>query len=131
MRVHKKKPDFRIRRGAAAELEASKDLLDLGFDVYRSVSPAAPFDLAVHYEGKVLRVEVKMKTQKGVHFPPQLDTSKFDLLAVVDSETYQVGYVINDKLPDHEWLKEVLKGKVSPNNPYDLYYVWSKDEVHL
>lgn len=72
-------------RGAASELRACAHLLAQGWDVYRSESPAAPFDLVAHRAGVMLRIEVKSTTwtRGSVTFcwPKNED---WDLLIVVD-----------------------------------------------
>ena len=50
--------------GAISELAVCSDLLSKGYDVFRSVSPAAPCDLIAHKEGKLIRVEVKTNARK-------------------------------------------------------------------
>jgi hypothetical protein len=50
--------------GAISELAVCADLLSKGYDVFRSVSPAAPCDLIAQKEGKLIRVEVKTNASK-------------------------------------------------------------------
>lgn len=71
--------------GAAHEMLVCVDLLRKGYQVYRSVSPSASFDLAVFRQGELTAVEVTTglySPQGGIVHPPK-DTSRFDVLAVV------------------------------------------------
>lgn len=51
--------------GAICELQVCADMLRLGFDVFRSVSPHAKCDLIAMREGKFFRVEVRA-AKKGI-----------------------------------------------------------------
>lgn len=46
-------------RGAIGELIVCADLLNKGYEVFRSVSPSCSCDLAVLKDGKLLRIEVR------------------------------------------------------------------------
>lgn len=82
--------------GAASELIVATDLLRLGFEVYRSVSPQAGCDLLVvkpdakkgSVYGKTFRVEVKTGHRSGLNndrlnISGKPDKAKYDVLAVV------------------------------------------------
>ena len=45
--------------GAISELVVAADLLTMGYEVFRSLSPACSWDLAVLKDGKLLRIEVR------------------------------------------------------------------------
>lgn len=45
--------------GAIGELQVAVDLLRLGYQVFRAMSPSCPCDLVVMKNGKAVRVEVK------------------------------------------------------------------------
>lgn len=73
----------RSHLGAAAELAVAAELLRDGFDVFRSVSPAAVCDLLVLRDGKLWRVEVTSgnRNPSGALTHPT-KTDGFDALAV-------------------------------------------------
>jgi len=73
-------------RGAISELRVAADLLERGFEVFRSVSPSSPCDFAIFRDGELLRLEVRTghydrsgKPYKYSYF----DRSKADVLAMV------------------------------------------------
>lgn len=74
-------------RGAMSELLVCADLMGLGYEVFRNVSPHASCDLAILRDGKLMRVEVTtgVYTASGKRFFPSKGQPgvKFDLLAVV------------------------------------------------
>jgi len=72
-------------QGALSEFRAANELLARGAHVYRSISPSAPFDLVIYYEGELYRVEVTTGhySAAGTLFHPPKDSSKYDILAVV------------------------------------------------
>ena len=51
--------------GAIQELRVCIDLMAKGYDVYRAISPSAPFDLAIWRHGKLITVEVKSGYDRG------------------------------------------------------------------
>ncbi len=72
--------------GAIGELKVCIDLLVKGYNVYRSVSPACPCDLAITHKEKFIRVEVTTghKSAQGKIFHnKKMDKNKFDVLAIV------------------------------------------------
>lgn len=72
--------------GAASELRACAELMQLGYHVYRCESPNAPFDLAAYKDGKCVRVEVKTMTEPAGTYAPSFSYPKndeWDLLMVV------------------------------------------------
>ena len=76
---------FTGTQGAVGELVAASNLLERGFEVYRSMSPFSSCDLIAMKNGKLIRVEVKYRTSPiaagydvGRH-----QRSKFDLLVVI------------------------------------------------
>lgn len=86
----------RLRTGAAnigamGELIVAADLLKLGFEVFRSVSPTTSCDLLVMRENKMYRVEVTVghRHGDGIRYDPH-DKKNFDIIAVV----FQDGDVI-------------------------------------
>lgn len=92
--------------GTIAELAVSVDLLRKGFSVFRALSPSCNCDLAVLFDRKLCRVEVKTAhlSAKGDLYWPSCDGSKYDVLALVCHE--QVTYK-----PDiSEWFQQ------TPNN---------------
>ena len=73
--------------GAFSEMIVSADLISLGWQVYRAVSPASRFDMvAARPDGSaILRVEVttgNVSSSGNIH-RPQKDNERFDVLAVV------------------------------------------------
>lgn len=77
--------------GAIGELVACAHLMQLGYHVYRSESPAAPFDLVAYRDGVCHRVEVKCVT--STRNSPQFSYPKndqWDMLAVVITEDSHV-----------------------------------------
>lgn len=69
--------------GAASELLVCADLLRLGWNVFRSVSPVSPFDLIIVRDTSLLlRVEVRTAfNHKGKIACPKHGT--YDVLAIV------------------------------------------------
>jgi hypothetical protein len=69
--------------GAIGELRVSTDLLEKGFDVFRSLSPSASCDLAIIKDGAFKRVEVRtsyFSRDGSIHCDR---TGNYDLLAMV------------------------------------------------
>lgn len=76
--------------GTIGELRVACDLLERGFEVFRSVSASASCDLAVLWKGKLLRIEVKtqslyMRTDgtTGTFRLRRGDASKYDIWAAI------------------------------------------------
>ena len=72
--------------GAIGEMLVSADLLGRGYQVYRALSGAAPVDLAILHEGRLVRVEVTtgyLTAGGKVSCPKPLVSGKYDHLAVV------------------------------------------------
>jgi Holliday junction resolvase-like predicted endonuclease len=72
--------------GAVAELKATIYLMELGYQVFRAISPNCPCDLiALDPSGKCFRVEVKTrnKTANDDWGTLSYDTEKFDILILV------------------------------------------------
>lgn len=98
-------------RGAISELKVCCDLLEKGFEVFRSVSPHCSCDLAILKDGKLVRVEVRSNTysaQKEPYNIKKLKKIKADVLAMVmpDKIIYEPDIQIqNDKRDDHPKIK--------------------------
>ena len=76
--------------GAASELRACAELMRLGFHVFRSESPHAPFDLVAYRDGEIMRVEVKTLRQQGT-FAPSFTfprNNEYDVLCLVAPERF-------------------------------------------
>ena len=76
------------RVGAAGELSVAVDLMARGWDVFRSLAPDAPFDLAAWDGARFLRLEVKASTSQ----PSRSRSPRYDVLAWVQASgavTYQ------------------------------------------
>ena len=79
--------DFASRssHGAASELIACAALMEAGYDVFRAQAAHCPFDLVIHRDGQLLRVEVKSLSARADYAPcftwPR--TTAWDLLVVV------------------------------------------------
>lgn len=73
--------------GAVKELLVSVDLLSKGFSVFRSVSPASPFDLVAILKDKILKVEVTsgtISTRGRLSYPKhEKNREHFNQLAIV------------------------------------------------
>lgn len=90
--------------GALAEMAVAVDLLERGYEVFRSVSPAATCDLVVLLGTRSLRVEVRTAYLRGetdLHINiPQKDAGRQDLYGfVVHTSPRQISYVWPDKTP--------------------------------
>ena len=75
--------------GAVSELRVCVDLASRGCEVYRALSPAAPCDLVVLSNGKLLRVEVKTGNRMAsgkISWPIPKPGQIFEVLAVVTSD---------------------------------------------
>ena len=90
--------------GAMSELIAAADLMRKGYDVFRSLSPACPCDLAILINDKLLRIEVKtgyrIKSGKLLYAKPL--TNRYDIIAVVVGATeviYTPALPPSSKLP--------------------------------
>jgi PD-(D/E)XK endonuclease len=76
------------KTGAIGELKVSCDLLDRGYEVFRSVSPDGSCDLVALKGDKMFRIEVKtgqVYATTGTRTYPKpkpKDANKFDILAV-------------------------------------------------
>jgi PD-(D/E)XK endonuclease len=104
-------------RGAASELRACASLLEAGYHVFRSLSPACPFDLVAQKDGKFLRVEVKSLgfNPHGFATFAAPRNREWDLLMVVgEAEIFQFtpAYAYQDCLAH---IREKLSG-VAPGN---------------
>lgn len=79
------KIDERGKIGAMSELLVCADLLNSGFEVFRSVSQSCSCDLICMNDDEIYRVEVKTSriTGSGNLQHSQTDESKFNLLALV------------------------------------------------
>uniref|UniRef100_A0A6M3IQ58 Uncharacterized protein n=1 Tax=viral metagenome TaxID=1070528 RepID=A0A6M3IQ58_9ZZZZ len=69
--------------GAISELRVAVDLLSKGFNVFRSLSPNSPCDLAVLKNGRLRRIEVRT-TFLGTSGKPNSAVNKKDDLSNID-----------------------------------------------
>ena len=92
-------------KGAAGELVVAADLMAMGWDVYRALSPAAPCDLVILRKGRVLRIEVRTGYRvadgsvRAVEQPQ--DAGRYDVKAIiVDGDISYVGPGLGTRLTD-------------------------------
>lgn len=81
--------------GALSELKVATDLLEKGYEVFRSLSPACSCDLAVLKDGKLLRVEVTTGNLVGGKlYSPKTKGQEayFDILAIVNGFNNEITY---------------------------------------
>ena len=89
IRYHEANPKTNLTApnvGAISEFRVVTELLLKGYDVFRAVSPASPFDLVAFKDGHIYRVEVTTGHYKGTEGRftySQHDPNKFDIMAVV------------------------------------------------
>jgi hypothetical protein len=78
--------------GARSELIICADLIRLGYEVFRAVSPQCSCDLMILRKGIAERVEVRTgrRTRAGVAYPPR---SRADIMAVVAREDDSIWYI--------------------------------------
>jgi hypothetical protein len=72
--------------GAMHEMIVCVDLLKKGYNVFRSISPAASCDILILKDKHMLRIEVttgNILSLTGKIYHPKKDESKFDVLALV------------------------------------------------
>lgn len=81
-------------QGAAAELLVSADLLKRGAAVYRSVSPAAPFDLIALFGNRLIRVEVKSRR------PESFKGIKGDVVAFIHCDIVRYRSLTDVEIPE-------------------------------
>ena len=85
--------------GALAELVVCADLLQQGYDVFRSVSSNAACDIiAANREGELCRIEVKSAvTARGrvTYKRHGFDSNKHDVLALVFLREQQIDYSVS------------------------------------
>jgi hypothetical protein len=80
--------------GAANELAVCTDLLIRGMDVYKAVSPGAPYDLIVIFGGIILKVEVT--TRRGGYWRSwvkKMQRREVDVVAIVDTLLSRITYM--------------------------------------
>lgn len=72
--------------GTISELRVSCDLLVRGFEVFKALSPHCSCDLAVIYNKKLFRIEVRSgyrNKRTGTVLTNRSDPLKFDIFAIV------------------------------------------------
>lgn len=71
--------------GTISELLVCANLIGQGFEVFRSVNPASPFDMVIFKDNKLYKVEVKSGffTEANVLRYPSPTNKFFDIIAVV------------------------------------------------
>ncbi len=92
------------KNGTISELMVCADLLSKGYEVFRSVSPTASFDLVAHKRNKngthkLIRIEVTTGRdtttfigKKGVGFGKGRHTDKYDVVAVMGKSSGTIFY---------------------------------------
>ncbi len=76
-----------------SELVVCTELLGMGYEVFRTVDPSGPVDLAVRTAGgEVLFIEVKTANRGKLTSRATLDSNVADILALVDLDTHNVEY---------------------------------------
>jgi len=86
--------------GTISELAVGIDLLSKGYDVFKSLSPNASFDIAIFRDKKFLRVEIKTGyyTILGRKIFPKGSPKKYDVLAVYFRRTKEIDYFSNGSI---------------------------------
>lgn len=83
--------------GALSELRIAADLLQKGYEVFRSVSPACSCDLAVLKDGMLKRIEVRTAHYQGNGklgiTTARLHNSKFEVLALITQDGAEIKYI--------------------------------------
>lgn len=99
--------------GAACELIVSADLIRKGHDVYRALSPSAPFDLVSHMDGVLTRVEVRTAQERrdGSLTVPVKSSDNCDLYAFVCGD--RIEYVIPDDIDARRLMERRSEDDVS------------------
>ena len=72
--------------GAIHELEVACDLLRMGYEVFRAMSPSCSCDLAILKDGKLLRVEVTTgyRAASGrIQHPHANRAHRYDIVAII------------------------------------------------
>lgn len=57
--------DNHTKNSVLAEVKATAELINLGFDVFTQVSGKSPFDLVAYENGRLLKVEVKSGSRRN------------------------------------------------------------------
>lgn len=102
--------------GALGELRVAVDLLEKGYEVYRSVSPSCSADIIIWKAGRCVRVEVKTGVRgKAGQLICDRKSFRADVLAVV----LKSGIVYEPPLPHAVRVmpKTALQGVLSTTNP--------------
>ena len=81
-------------QGAASELTVSADLLRRGASVYRSLSPAAAFDLVAAFGDRLIRVEVKSRK------PESFKGIKGDVCAFIHCDIVRYRSLTDVEIPE-------------------------------
>jgi hypothetical protein len=115
----------RNSRGAASELLVAADLIQRGFAVFRSVSPAAPFDLIAAAGETLIRVEVRTVAERadGTLVPNVTPLDCCDLYAFVGTTGRRIEYAVPDDARSTvgRFLKRSERRRHVPVEPERLY----------
>jgi len=98
-------------RGAVNELLVCADLMENGFEVFRSVSQSASCDIAILSDSKLYRIEVTtgVWTRGGFLNSVPHDRNKYDVLAIVIGR--DVFYKKEPKANHHKTICDVIGQK--------------------
>lgn len=73
--------------GAISELRVAADLLQRGYAVFRALSPSCPCDLAILWDNRLFKMEVKTASRSGftnkVTYSMSSNRNSYDILAAV------------------------------------------------
>jgi len=82
--------------GSANELLVCADLLTRGMDIYKAVSPGAPYDLLAIFAGVIIRIEVTTRQGKcciASAYEKKMRRRTVDMVAVVETLTSRITYM--------------------------------------
>lgn len=98
--------------GALSELLVCADLIQREYQVFRSVSPNADFDIVAFKDNQLIKIEVRTTRmlQSGINFPiKESDIGKFDLLALVlRDKNNEIVYFSHDEAVDQYKLRKKI-----------------------
>lgn len=108
------------KRGAISEMVVASDLLNKGYEVFRSVSQDCSCDLLALKDGSMLRIEVRtgQRNQNGTLgcSVSEKDLARFDVLAIVIGG--EIVYQTTDEARD-EWSNKKRRNGNRFQRPYN------------
>jgi len=93
--------------GTISELLVCANLLGQGFEVFRSVNPASPFDMVAFKDNELYKVEVKsgyLNEANILQYPP-IKKELFDILAIVIGK--RILYTSSDLEEKGKFVKKI------------------------